>query len=182
MHWIAENIKAGINKSLLDIGTGSGCIAIALKHKFPLLKTDALDISGAALAVAKYNSVASNADVHFYEVDITDTTQWAHLPLYDCLVSNPPYINPEEAKDMQQNVLRFEPHLALFTEGNDSLYYYRHIIQFANKHLNPGGKLFFEINEQAADEIQSLLFSYGFINVEVKKDLQQKPRMVMAFK
>ncbi len=182
VQWVIDENKTGKIKTLLDVGTGSGCIAISLKHKLPWLKIDALDISAPALKVAKSNAVENMTAIQFYQIDFFDSSQWNALSTYDYIVSNPPYIKLQEAREMQPNVMNHEPHVALFVKDDDHLIFYRLIIQFAEKHLHPGGKLFFEINEQAKNEMEILLGSNGFTKVEVRKDMQGKPRMVMAVK
>ncbi|MBI2269609.1 MAG: peptide chain release factor N(5)-glutamine methyltransferase [Bacteroidetes bacterium] len=169
--------------SILDVGTGSGCIAIALKKNIPNAEVFALDISEEALDVARQNATINNVDVNFIQTDILENKLlFQHFNSFDIIVSNPPYILRSEKQSMEANVLEHEPHVALFVNDNDPLLFYRTIVQFTQKHLADAGKLFFEINEAQADEVRNLLLQSGFKNVVVKKDLSGKERMVRAEK
>ena len=165
---------------VLDIGTGSGCIPIALKNKLPECDAHALDISEGALNVAKKNAASLNAPIKFYETNILDRTKWGLLPMFDVIVSNPPYIKQSEEKEMHNNVLKHEPHLALFVPDEDALLFYKAIAEFGLQHLNRGGQLFFEINEMMGNDVKELLELKGYSDVEVKKDMQRKDRMVRS--
>lgn len=164
---------------LLDIGTGSGCIALALKKRFPETTVSACDISPDALAIARENSLINQLDVDFFQADILswNSRKW---PLFDVIVSNPPYVTVSEKKQMQRNVLDFEPPTALFVADNNPLLYYRAIAAFASEYLKKGGFLFFEINEKFGPETANLLRVQGFAEVHLKTDLQGKNRMVVA--
>lgn len=164
---------------LLDIGTGSGCIALALKNRFPETTVSACDISPDALAIARENSLINQLDVDFFQADILswNSRKW---PLFDVIVSNPPYVTVSEKKQMQRNVLDFEPPTALFVADNNPLLYYRAIAAFASEYLKKGGFLFFEINEKFGPETANLLRVQGFAEVQLKTDLQGKNRMVVA--
>ena len=168
----------GDSGGFLDIGTGSGCIAISLKKKFPSANVSAMDISQDALMVAKANAALNDADVEFIQDDIlnpaTTDRKW------DVIVSNPPYIRASEHSEMDKNVTDFEPHLALFVHDNDPLIFYRKIAEFAITHLSPGGKLFFETHKDLAHECKQLLEAYGFTNVVIRKDISGNERMVQA--
>ncbi|CCM10279.1 Release factor glutamine methyltransferase [Cardinium endosymbiont cEper1 of Encarsia pergandiella] len=164
--------------SILDIGTGSGCIAITLKKQFPTALVDALDISKEALAVAAYNAAQLGVDVHFIKADIlTD-------PLPSCnwslIVSNPPYVSIQEKAFMHPNVLDYEPHLALFVDDDDPLLFYRQIIQCAVRHLCLNGILCLEINEALGEKIVDLLCCANFKEISLYKDIRQKDRWIMA--
>ena len=160
----------------LDIGTGSGCIAISLARNLPNSKISALDISEEALKIAFENAEMNKVEVVFFQMDILKTKT---LPKqYDVIVSNPPYVRELEKKQMQQNVLKYEPGSALFVKNDDPLLFYRTISQIAKTHLKTNGKLFFEINEYLAVELTKLLKSDGFQNIEVKKDIFGKDRML----
>lgn len=165
---------------LLDIGTGSGCIPISLSKKFPNAKIDATDVSAAALAIAKENNDMHKTSVAFTLHNIL--TQQLTSNTYHLIVSNPPYIPTSEKTDMAANVLQFEPHLALFTPDDDPLIFYRAIAQQAVHALLPGGKLFFEINASKAKAVTQLLLQLNYRNIEVRKDLSGKDRMVKAEK
>ena len=177
VEWIIDTSEFRIQDSgLLDIGTGSGCIAISLAKNLPDSKISALDISDGALKIARKNAEMNKVEVDFFQTDILNTKT---LPKkYDVIVSNPPYVRELEKKQMRQNVLNYEPDSALYVKNDDPLLFYRVISQLAKKHLQPNGKLFFEINEYLADELTELLKSEDFKNIEVKKDIFGKNRMI----
>ncbi|MBL7870240.1 MAG: peptide chain release factor N(5)-glutamine methyltransferase [Cyclobacteriaceae bacterium] len=162
---------------ILDIGTGSGCIAISLALEIPHSLVTAVDISLDALTCAKQNAIALEATVNFKEFDIL--TQGL-ADQYDLIVSNPPYITIEEKRSMKQNVLTFEPHLALFAPQHDPLIFYRTIASKFKKNLGPQGSLWLEINERFGNEVCDLLKTHGFKNVQILKDLDGKDRMIRA--
>lgn len=180
--WIVNNTKDMDHPdvNILDIGTGSGCIAIALKKNLPLSAVTGTDLSEEALQVAKINAAEQNTLIDFLHADILHPSDWNQLSHYDIIVSNPPYISVSEKNTIHKNVLDFEPHLALFVPDNDPLLFYKAIIQFCKNHLIQQGLLYFEINEGSGDEVIKLLNKEGFINVELKKDMQGKDRMVKA--
>lgn len=183
--WIITNVKnrnsIAIGKSiahlkLLDIGTGSGCIAIALAKNLPKIEVSALDISEEALKLARQNAKINGVEIDFFQSDILKAKK---LPQqYDIMVSNPPYVREEEKNQIHQNVLRFEPELALFVPKEDPLLFYRNICHLAKKCLKPKGELVFEINEYLGKELIELLKMEGFHNMEVKKDIYGKDRML----
>ncbi|MCE2961943.1 MAG: peptide chain release factor N(5)-glutamine methyltransferase [Chitinophagales bacterium] len=149
---------------ILDIGTGSGCIALALKSKLGDAEVTAIDVSIAALEIAKKNSVHLDLKINFVQLDILDEQLWPQLVNYDIIVSNPPYIPQEEKKDMTSSVLDYEPHLALFVE-NDPLLFYKQILKFATSHLNPKGLVYFETSQTIQLE------EYDGFHIEKQKDL-----------
>ena len=179
VQWILEEYLAeSQNQSLhfLDIGTGSGCIAIALAKNLPSIKISAVDVSKPALQVAQENAQNNQAAVTFFELDILKASA---LPeTYNLIVSNPPYVRELEKKMMQPNVLSFEPESALFVSNVDPLLFYRKIAELAKQHLTPNGLLFFEINEYLGKELIELLLSIGFSEITVKKDIFNKDRML----
>ncbi len=180
VEWILSEIKnlqsSIVNLKLLDIGTGSGCIAIALAKNLPDSRISALDISEEALKIARQNAEINGVEIDFFQADILETKI---LPKqFDVIVSNPPYVRELEKKLMRQNVLNFEPKSALYVADEDPLLFYRAISKLAKTHLKPNGKLFFEINEYLADELSELLKKNGFQNIEVKKDIFGKDRMI----
>jgi release factor glutamine methyltransferase len=179
VHWIANLDKP---LKILDIGTGSGCIPIALKAKHPEWQVHALDVSAGALEVAKRNAIGQRTEVEFHLADMLDREAWKLLPMFDIIVSNPPYIRKSEAASMNANVLAFEPHTALFVPDDDALLFYKTIADFAIEHLHPDGLLFFEINEALGTGVCNLLSAKRFKNIELRKDLQGKDRMVKATK
>lgn len=166
--------------SILDIGTGSGCIPVALKKNISFAKVYALDISVEALEVAKQNAVMNNVDVEFFLHDILSATRQLPDPdlKFDIIVSNPPYICVSEKEQMQNNVLDHEPHLALFVNDNDPLLFYSSIADFALKNLKPNGKLYFEINQALGPETKLLLENKGFKNVVLVKDINNNNRIL----
>jgi len=166
--------------SILDVGTGSGCIAIALKHQLPAASIHACDLSEAALSVAKRNALSNHADIQFHQLDFLDSKTWPTLPSIQILVSNPPYIPIQEKAGMAPHVVGFEPHMALFVPDQDPLLFYRTLAQFAGEKLLPGGQLFAEIHEDLAAGVVGQFESTGFQSVVLKKDMQGKDRMVKA--
>ena len=179
--WILENSKPKTQNSklkILDIGTGSGCIAISLAKNLSNTDVFALDISSEALKIAKKNALLNNVDIYFSEIDILNTPD---LPTkYNIIVSNPPYVRELEKELMQQNVLAYEPHLALFVKDNNPLLFYDRIADLANKHLSKKGSLYFEINQYLGNETVALLKQKGFQNIELKKDIFGVDRMIKA--
>jgi release factor glutamine methyltransferase len=165
---------------MVDIGTGSGCIAIALKKYFPNWNVWALDKSNGALAIAKTNAVLLDTVIHFVASDILKEAKTDHLPAFDLIISNPPYIPVEDKQDMDDRVLDHEPHEALFVTNEDPLQFYKAIIAFSDHHLLRGGMLFFETHELFAQEVAALLEENGFENIAVKKDFQEKERIVLG--
>ncbi|MCF8371023.1 MAG: peptide chain release factor N(5)-glutamine methyltransferase [Bacteroidales bacterium] len=177
VQWIIESFRDG-NPTILDIGTGSGCIAVSLAKFIQGSKVFALDVSTYALEIAQKNARLNKTTVSFYVDDILKPQTKINLPLFDCIVSNPPYVKEQEKELMQKNVLDNEPHLALFVPDNDALVFYHAICNFAKQHLKKGGWLYFEINEQLGESAVELMQTKGFSNVELKKDLFDKDRMV----
>ncbi|HEY4062865.1 MAG TPA: peptide chain release factor N(5)-glutamine methyltransferase [Puia sp.] len=177
VEWIAAEARPS---SLLDVGTGSGCIAISLKKKLNALTVHACDLSEGALAVARQNATTLDADIRFQQIDFLREEQWQHLPTVDLLVSNPPYIPITEKAGMAPHVVGFEPHLALFVEDNDPLVFYQKLAGFANRKLAPGGSIFVEIHEELSGPVMELFRKNGFPQTIVKKDMQGKDRMIKA--
>ena len=163
-------------KEILDIGTGSGCIAISLAKNFPNSKVSALDISNDALEVAKENAKLNNVEVNFINADIFN---YESEKIYDIVVSNPPYVTGHEKSSMKKNVLNFEPDLALFVDNNEPLKYYLEIINFSKYALKSKGLLFFEINKRFSDQLKTKLLN-SKLNSTVKKDLAGFPRFIKA--
>lgn len=167
------------NAKILDIGTGSGCIAISLAKKLPEAEVHAWDISEAALEVAKQNNEQLSASVHFEQHDIL-TYQATGEEAFDLIISNPPYITESEKAEMEANVLAWEPNIALFVPDNDPLLFYRRIGELALRMLTPNGKLFFEINRAYGDATKQLLCNQGYKNIHIQKDLSGNDRFVYA--
>ncbi|MEM6965605.1 MAG: peptide chain release factor N(5)-glutamine methyltransferase [Bacteroidota bacterium] len=164
----------------LDIGTGTGCIPIALKKINKQLDVHAVDVDAKALAVAAANAQRLEAAVAFVQADILDPSNWDQFADFEIIGSNPPYIPPHQKHLMSEHVQRFEPELALFVEEEDPLIFYRKIADFSLQKLKPNGFLFFELNEFNATEVVDLLKNRGFVEVTLKKDLNGKNRMVRA--
>jgi len=165
---------------ILDIGTGSGCIALSLKNSLPKSTVTACDFSDEALEMAKLNAKINNLDLEFLEIDILNEDVTNSLGKFDLIVSNPPYVRELEKEMMSENVLDYEPEMALFVDDNDPLIYYNAITNFALNHLKKGGRLYFEINEFLGKEMKNLLLQSGFKDVIVYKDLNNKDRMTSA--
>lgn len=176
VEWIiTENQHKG-QLSLLDIGTGTGCIAISLAKNLPDASVSAIDVSEGALATAKRNAQHNTTEVNFILQDILAAET---LPqMYDVIVSNPPYVRNLEKEEIKENVLQYEPHLALFVDDNDPLLFYRKIALLAKKQLSPNGRLYFEINQYLGPETIQMLEDYDFTNVILKKDIYGNDRMI----
>ncbi len=173
-------IKDQMNKevTMLDIGTGSGCIPIALKKNLPLAHISAIDISESALDLAKENAILNRVEVIFSKADALNLTS-SEWPQFDVIVSNPPYLAQSEMEMMEENVKAYEPHLALFVTDNNPLIFYDKIGDFALSNLRPNGTLYFEINQQLAQETANLLMDKGFKTTLIK-DINQNYRMLKA--
>lgn len=179
VHWVLETCKQHPEiHSVLDIGTGSGCIPISIKKRRPDLEVHALDVSPAALEVAEENAENLHAEVHFHEVNILEKKAWKALPKFDLIVSNPPYVTEDERPILPKNVVDFEPHLALFAGGNDAQRFVKKIGEFGVQHLNPGGWLFLETNEFYVPISAQILEGLGYKNVETRQDLNGRDRMI----
>jgi release factor glutamine methyltransferase len=179
VEWILNNVDPKQQLSILDIGTGSGCIPITLKKTLPNAHISAIDISPEALQTAKVNAELNEVDIDFIEADILKDLQIITHNL-KLIVSNPPYVTPADKAQMHRNVVDFEPHTALFVPQNDPLLFYKAIAEFALANLTPGGLLFLEINESYGQETEELLRMKGFKNIEVKKDMSGRDRMIKA--
>ncbi|RKE95068.1 peptide chain release factor N(5)-glutamine methyltransferase [Ichthyenterobacterium magnum] len=178
--WIIKENKLKENISILDIGTGSGCIAITLAKHLPHAKIYALDISKEALKTANSNAKLNKVDVEFIEADALDFI--IENIEFDIIVSNPPYVREKEKSAMKPNVLQHEPHLALFVEDDDALVFYRKIAEQSHNLLKPNGQLYFEINQYLANDIKLLLEKQHFKAIELKQDIFGNDRMVKGIK
>jgi release factor glutamine methyltransferase len=177
--WIVKlNSKLSKKKNLkiLDIGTGSGCIAISLAKNIPNSEVFAIDVSEKALAIAEKNAILNKVPVTFLHKNILETKNLSRK--FDIIVSNPPYVRNLEKAEIKPNVLDNEPHLALFVPDNDPLIFYKKIAELAAANLNPNGQLFFEINQYLGKETQELLESIGLKNIELRKDIYGNDRMI----
>jgi len=166
-------------RTLLDVGTGSGCIAIALKLRFPEAAVTAVDLSAEALAIARENGKRLSADIDFRQADALTLEETLAGP-FELIVSNPPYIPLRERASMRPNVTRYEPHRALFVPDDDPLCFYRAILRAARRLLAPGGSLWFEVHETLAGETRALALREGFPNSKLLRDLNDKPRMLWS--
>ena len=198
---VSENSKISVSEKglkILDIGTGSGCIAVSLAKNLPNAQLFALDISSDALELAKSNAFDNGVEVSafdrlsqritepelveggvsFIQDDILNYRKEFYNETFDIIVSNPPYVTISEKQQMERNVLDFEPGLALFVDNDSPLIFYKAITKFAKQHLSANGKLYFEINEQFGKEVKEILLSFGFSDVEVVKDITGRDRIV----
>lgn len=176
VQWVIQN-KTTNNAVILDVGTGSGCIALSLKSQLQDATVYAVDVSEKALEVARKNAVGNHLEVHFLQADILNWQNY-NWQNYDLIVSNPPYVRELERQAMAANVLNFEPQNALFVPDNDPLVFYRAIAAFAQKQLRENGMLFFEVNENLATETAEAVQSCGFQNIQIKRDLSGRQRML----
>lgn len=168
--------------NILDIGTGSGCIAISLKKNLPNASVSAVDISPDALKTATQNAKLNNVDIAFINDDILNIKSEIENSKFEIIISNPPYVTLHDKTQMHTNVTDFEPHNALFVPENDPLIFYKAIADFATKNLPQNGLLFFEINESLGNETVELLKDKGFKNIELRKDMSGRDRMVKAYR
>ncbi len=182
VEWVIASVgsKRLVVGSLLDMGTGSGCIAISLKKNLPNFNVSAIDISPGALETARGNAKLNEADVNFIEADILNYKSKIEHTGFEIIVSNPPYVTLHDKTQMHTNVTDFEPHSALFVPENDPLIFYKAIADFARKNLAAGGLLFFEINESYGKQTVELLEYKSFKNIELRKDMSGRDRMVKA--
>ena len=180
--WILMNCKTVRRQDckILDIGTGSGCIAISLAKNLPQSKVSAIDVSDNALTLAKRNAILNEVEVTFIHQNILETQDLNDT--FDIIVSNPPYVRNLEKTEIKNNVLEHEPHLALFVEDDDALVFYKKIATLAQKNLKENGQLYFEINQYLGEEMIDLLESMGFVGVELRKDIYGNDRMIRAMK
>ena len=172
------NVQYGKSK-ILDMGTGSGCIAISLKKELENTHIIAVDISQTALSVAKKNAENLQTQIDFFQIDFSNENLWNSFGLYDVIVSNPPYIPGNEKEKLAQNVTEFEPGIALFVANNNPFIFYEKIAKFGQSHLKKDGKIFVEIHGQYANEVQKIFSAYNF-QTEIKKDIYGKERMIKA--
>ena len=184
--WIIKSNKSRLEPlKILDIGTGSGCIAISLAKHLKNAQVYALDISSEALEVAKVNAKINGTEITFINADILDMKSYQSVfneTSFDIIVSNPPYVRQSEQLEMKPNILDHEPHLALFVEDNNALVFYKAIIDFATRYLNSNGEIYFEINQYLGEETKQLLIDAHFKNVDLLMDLNANNRMLKGIK
>ena len=185
--WVLQMADRDKSLRVLDIGTGSGCIALALKKAAPRWQVTGVDISQEALEVAKENALRNHVAVNWLQLDILSGIADSLLPISDVIISNPPYICDSERKDMAARVLDYEPHSALFVPDSDPLLFYRRIATLVNLSATRGGDpqaqpiyLFFEINEAYGEAVCDMLRGMGYMDVQLKNDIYGKPRMVFG--
>lgn len=197
VQWIIDDVKTA-NKDLLDkqplqadktrklrildVGTGSGCIALALKNEIPMAEVWGCDVSEEALNIARRNASVLNVRVDFQGVDFLNEEQHSTLPFVNTIVSNPPYVPLSNKTTMQQNVLAYEPHLALFVPNSDPLIFYKALARFGQQRLHEGGCIYMEIHEDLGKAVTTLFENNGYQQVTLKTDMQGKQRMVKAEK
>jgi len=180
VEWVIDGCRFPIDKlSILDIGSGSGCIAIALKRRLGKAEVWSCDISEGALRVAIKNAASLGLDVNFFQLDFFNEDLRNALPDFDIIVSNPPYVTVADSNSMSPNVLNFEPSTALFVPDDDPLVFYKAITDFGFTHLTPNGTIFMESNEAFGIQVAELFNSKGF-STEIKRDMQGKDRMIKA--
>ena len=187
VNWMVEEVTSPLTphpSHLLDIGTGSGCIAIALAKKLAGAEVEAWDVSDIALEIARENVARNGVQVKLNKVDVLTphTSHFSPLNFYDLIVSNPPYICEDEKTEMERNVLEHEPELALFVPNDDPLLFYRQIGVLGQQLLKSGGRLFFEINRRFGQEVANLLGGMGYCEVELRQDMFGNDRMIKAIK
>lgn len=180
VEWIIDNCKFPVNKlKILDIGSGSGCIPIALKRRIRKADVWSCDLSQDAIDIAKQNAETLGAEVNFIQLDFLDINTWKQFPPFDIIVSNPPYVPEQNKESMKPNVLQYEPATALFVPDNDPLVFYKAIAEFGKTHLKHDGNIYCEIHEDLGENVLKLFKDLGY-KTELKKDMQQKDRMIKA--
>jgi release factor glutamine methyltransferase len=177
--WISESLPMNSGTTILDIGTGSGCIPVILKLKSPVSVVYATDISEEALEIARYNSKKLGAEVHFVKDSIFNSALVVPGG-FDIIVSNPPYIPLSQKKELAPNVVRYEPHLALFAPDENPVIFYKAICDYAQKNLKPNGKIYFEVHPDTCSAIVNYLETTGFSNIEMRYDLSGKLRFIRS--
>ena len=179
--WIIQDLK-NEKIEILDIGTGSGCIAIALAKNLSSSRVTAIDISPNAIEIAKSNAIANKVEIKFQEVDLFDIQKELQVTKFDVIVSNPPYVRECEKTMMKPNVLNWEPQISLFVPDDNPLLFYNFIIQLATTSLKSKGQIFLEINENYPEEVKEVLIINDFSSIEIRKDISGKFRMIKASK
>lgn len=180
VHYLLKQ-NDGFKGNIIDFGTGSGCIAIALARNLPGSEVFGIDLAEDALTVARENAILNNTKVSFLKRDILNF-DYSLIPMAGIIVSNPPYVRDSEKKLMNRNVLDFEPHQALFVSDSDPLVFYRSILEIAGKILLPDGEVWFEINEALGIQMYDLLISFGYIKIEEFKDINGRDRIIKGLK
>ncbi len=180
VEWIIKEVKSKNEKlKIIDIGTGSGCLAIALKKELPSADILAIDVSVEALFVAQKNALDLNTNIELLQLDFLDENTSNELAVFDIIVSNPPYIPEKEKNILQKNIVAYEPHAALFVSDAKPFIFYKKIALFALKHLDTHGKIYVEVHEKYAAEVSNIFSQYNFKST-IKKDIYGKERMICA--
>lgn len=174
---VLDKLQKNSFKKILDIGTGSGCIPIAINKNAAGNEVTAIDISAAALNIANENSIRHQVEINFLCIDFLNEDNWKQLGIYDVIISNPPYIPEAEKKEMDKNVVEFEPAVALFVSDEQPLIFYEKIAVFADKHLKAGGKIFLETHKNLANNVAALFYNNNF-EVQLRKDISGNDRMI----
>jgi release factor glutamine methyltransferase len=182
VEWIIKENSSKEKLTILDIGTGSGCIAIALAKNLTNASVFAVDISDAALQIACENAEKTGCNVSFHKMDVLNDRDWPENRTFDIIVSNPPYVRLSEKAGMKPNVTLFDPDLALYVSDEDPFLFYREILRFAKLVMDNDGTVYFEINESLGNETLKLAREMGFINIELRKDINGKDRMLKCTK
>jgi release factor glutamine methyltransferase len=180
VEWIVNDYRHTKQLHFLDIGTGSGCIAVSLAKELASSLFWALDVSEQALAVAKQNANRYGVSINWLKGDFTNVDFRESLESFDVLVSNPPYIKQNESSTLHENVLKYEPHLALFVPNDDAMLFYKFIAQFGRSNLRPNGRVYVEINQELADQTVAIFNEAGYQDIELRKDLNGNWRMIKA--
>lgn len=180
VEWVVKDLKTETAPTILDIGSGSGCIPISLAKKLPAAAVHSCDISSDALSVAQLNAAHLEAIIQWHELDFLDKGNWERLPVPDCIVSNPPYIPKAGAAEMSTHVVKYEPGIALFVPDEDPYLFYKAIARFAKLRCQPGTIIYLEIHEDLAAGVQETLQQEQLTVVEISKDMQGKDRMIKA--
>jgi release factor glutamine methyltransferase len=180
VHWIIDDHKQNPSASILDIGTGSGCIPISLKLGLIAPDVTGCDISEEALTIATENARTLNADITLKQIDFLQRDEWQTLGVYDIIVSNPPYIPVAESDTLHANVREHEPHLALFVPDSDPLLFYKEIALFGKSHLQTKGIIYCELHIDYAEQTKEMFEGEGYTNVEIRKDIHGNPRVLKA--
>ena len=180
--WVIQDANKDKQSSILDVGTGSGCIAIALKNALPKATIHAIDNSSKALEIANQNALMNQADIKFSQLDFLEKKDWNNLGQYDIVISNPPYVRHMEKVEMKKNVLNYEPESTLYVDDNNPLIFYKSIAEFGLDHLKINGSIYCEINQYLSKETVKLFGSYGFKDIQLKKDFKGNDRFIKAVK
>ncbi|KIC89347.1 peptide chain release factor N(5)-glutamine methyltransferase [Flavihumibacter sp. ZG627] len=180
VEWVVREEKSGLSTTILDIGSGSGCIPLSIAKKLPNAVIHSCDISMGALEVARKNASDLGLKVNWHHIDFLQEAEWLKLPKADVLVSNPPYIPQSGRSEMATHVVDYEPSMALFVPDEDPMVFYEAIARFARLHTSPGARIYVEIHEDLAENVRECFLRSGLRKIETRKDMQGKERMIRA--